>query len=463
LKPKAEPRRTTFPAEGRAIPAIFAALLMIISLAPLPLGAARPLAWDILGLSVGFLLITSFLFSSREFSRVPADLTPCLFAFFAVLCFAALQAVALFPAKFWNPIWQQAAETLGHPVQGSIAVSRQAVFTGIFRLTTYAGVFYLAHCLGRDTKRSRTGIAIISFGGATYAAYGLIAYWTGNSTVLWLDKWAYPDDLTGTFVNRNSFAAFLGIGLLATLCHLVMGMKWPHFADNPRDRIRLWIEFLSAQSWIFLCIFVQATALLLTHSRGGNFATLFGILIFGAALSQSQHLRRTRLVGIIILPILVVFAAFLINGSGVVNRWIGTDIDSDGRFAIYKHVFKIISDYPFWGTGLGSFTTIFPLYRTEDVPTHFVNAAHNDYLENMLELGIPTALVLFLCVAWIITLCVRGIRRRRHGAAIPCLGVAASALVAAHSLVDFSLQIPAITVTYLFVLGIAVAQSRSNS
>ena len=41
----------------------------------------------------------------------------------------------------------------------------------------------------------------------------------------------------------------------------------------------------------------------------------------------------------------------------------------------------------------------------------------------------------------------------------PGLGVATTALVAAHSAVDFSLQIPAVGVTYAFILGIACAQS----
>jgi hypothetical protein len=42
------------------------------------------------------------------------------------------------------------------------------------------------------------------------------------------------------------------------------------------------------------------------------------------------------------------------------------------------------------------------------------------------------------------------------------MGVAATFLVALHAMVDFSLQIPAVTYTYCFLLGTAVAQSWSS-
>jgi O-antigen ligase len=77
-------------------------------------------------------------------------------------------------------------------------------------------------------------------------------------------------------------------------------------------------------------------------------------------------------------------------------------------------------------------------------------------------LGIPAALCLFSTLLWMIALCVRGIRKRRRDAVYPCLGLAASALVGLHAIVDFSLQIPAVTMLFMTILGVAVAQSRSS-
>jgi O-antigen ligase len=122
---------------------------------------------------------------------------------------------------------------------------------------------------------------------------------------------------------------------------------------------------------------------------------------------------------------------------------------------------QAIKDYPIIGIGLGSFVSVVPIYRTIAI-TFFFDLAHNDYLQNVLELGIPAALCLFVAIGCLVGLCVHGIRTRLRDAIFPCLGLAASALVGLHATIDFSLQIPAVTTVYLFLLGIAVAQSVSS-
>lgn len=113
---------------------------------------------------------------------------------------------------------------------------------------------------------------------------------------------------------------------------------------------------------------------------------------------------------------------------------------------------------PWLGTGLGSFSSVFPAYRTEAMPGR-IDLAHDDYLENLLELGIPAAIALFAAVFVLFLGCVRGVRRRRRDAIFACVGVGATVLVAVHASVDFSLQNPAVTTAYCLLLGAAVAQS----
>jgi O-antigen ligase len=83
-------------------------------------------------------------------------------------------------------------------------------------------------------------------------------------------------------------------------------------------------------------------------------------------------------------------------------------------------------------------------------------------LQNTLELGIPAAICFYAALLWLVGLSLRGIVQRRRDAAYPCLAAAASLLVGLHATVDFSLQIPAVTATYLFLLGAGIAQSRST-
>jgi len=87
--------------------------------------------------------------------------------------------------------------------------------------------------------------------------------------------------------------------------------------------------------------------------------------------------------------------------------------------------------------------------------------AHNTYLEHAAELGLPAALALYAGMLLLFLYLLSGIFRRRRDQIYPLVATAATILVAVHALVDFSLQIPAVAVTYAAVLGVGVAQARS--
>jgi O-antigen ligase len=86
--------------------------------------------------------------------------------------------------------------------------------------------------------------------------------------------------------------------------------------------------------------------------------------------------------------------------------------------------------------------------------------AHNTYLEDALEIGIPATALLLLSLGIVLCRCVRGLARRNSGRMLAAIGAGAATLVGVHSLVDFSLQMPAVAVTFLMTLGLAAAQSE---
>ena len=134
---------------------IFLALLVVLALAPLPLGSARPLAWEILGLAVALLLFAALASGSWDGEALSRDLVVPMVLFFVVLGYAVLQCLPV--AGSWaNPIWSLAGEGLGQNLRGSIAVDPTLALVYVFRLLTYAGVFVLAYLLCRDaTARKR--------------------------------------------------------------------------------------------------------------------------------------------------------------------------------------------------------------------------------------------------------------------------------------------------------------------
>lgn len=441
--------------------AAFFGLCALVSLAPLPLGSARPLAWDLMGLATAGLLILAALVGPGPGSVSWRSLLGPLVLFLASLAWGAVQIARWTPEAWHNGLWAVVGEGLGTRSTGAVAIDRTAALAHLLRLLSYAGVFYLAVLLCRDAKRALAARKVAMLSGSAYALYGLIAYWAGNGTILWLAKWAYVDDLTGPFVNRNSFATYLGLCLLAGLCHVMDNFERLRPDGTWRSRLLVFASYASARIWMFIVLFVLSTALMLTHSRGGLLAALAGLFALLLAISRAPSLARYRRVGIVALPLLLLVLGIVISGGATLERIATADLDNDSRIALYRLTTEAIADHPWLGTGLGSFASVFRLYQTEALPGYY-DLAHNDYLQNLLELGIPAALALFAAVLWIVVLCLRGVRARRRDALHPCLGVGATALVALHSFFDFSLQIPAVTVMYMFILGTAVAQSRST-
>jgi O-antigen ligase len=444
----------------RARRRLFLFLGGIVALVPLPLGAARPLAWDVLAVAVAAALLWSVAVpdkapAQRSGIMVPAGL------FLLVLAWIMVQTSGSTPAAWHAAVWQEAGEALRQPLSGAVAVDRQAALAGLLRIFAYAGVFYLSLRLCRDSARAHLALRILAISGSVYAAYGLLTFWSGNKRVLWLMKTAYLSDLTGPFINRNSFGTYLGICLLAVVCGLLDGFTGLPLFGSWRTRLAMLFEFLSRRVWHLLSLFLVATALVLTHSRGGFVAALVGLLALGLLLWLAPARAGRGAARWAAAVSLLALLAIAISGGPTLARLLGTDIDSEERVAVYERVIAAIEDHPLTGTGLGSFRLVFPSYRTPAIKNLY-DRAHNDYLEAALELGIPAAVCQVAAIFWLALVCLRGARRRRRDAVFPCLGLAASVLVGAHALTDFSLQIPAVATVYAFVLGLGVAQSQSS-
>jgi len=159
--------------------------------------------------------------------------------------------------------------------------------------------------------------------------------------------------------------------------------------------------------------------------------------------------------------LLVASLAFVLTSEVLLDRINRTDITAEERVAVYANISRAIGDDPALGFGYGTFADSFRLYDQNESGVHY-DRAHNTWLENAFELGIPAALALYAAIAGVALTCWRGVRHRHRDWVYPALGVAASLLVGIHALFDFSLQIPAVALLYAFILGIACAQSTSS-
>jgi O-antigen ligase len=298
--------------------------------------------------------------------------------------------------------------------------------------------------------------------GVLYAAYGLAEFVSPVPRILWFVKDSYIADVTSTFVNRNSYATFAGLSVLANLVLVAkVLMKNADFASHKVFILSMIDSLLGRARWWVLGLVLVGASLLMSHSRAGLAATLMAMLVLTALILLAPSARA---------PWRLWFGGFVAAGSAAIlvltgastfDRLDMTAMNAEMRPKIDEALLRAIGDNLLRGTGLGSFQHIFTLYQPLSV-VGLVDLAHNDYLENMLELGVPAAFLLFGAVGYLGARCLLGVFRRRRDVIYPCLGAAATVLIGVHSAFDFSMQIPAVAVTYAVILGVAVAQSVNS-
>jgi O-antigen ligase len=449
---------------------LFAGLLTIVALAPLPLGSNRPLPMAILCLCSGFLLILWALlwnFKRASLHLHSNDIKWAVYGYGAVCLWVGFQWAPIMPTAFTDPVWQSTAKLLDFDINARLSVNPNATLTGLMHLLTYGGIFWLSFELTRTSERAWFAIRAIVWIGTVYAVYGIAIYMAGNDWIVIYPKWTYLDSLTSTFVNRNSYATFAGLTLLAAIAVFVRHMA-PFFAlKHPvRLKIVLIVEEVAARAAIkTFSIISIAVALLLSASRGGTGSTAIGLLVLGAIYTVRKRLKRRPIFGLILATTIAAIIIFTASGNHLSKRLPDNQLQAslDVRTDIFAITWDAIMSSPWKGTGFGTFEDVFPAYRQGNYsPLILWDKAHNTYLENALELGIPAALLLNFSIALIAIQCLRGALTRKRDRIIPALGVAASVLVGLHSLGDFSLQIPAVSILYAALMGVSVSQSWSQ-
>jgi O-antigen ligase len=385
-----------------------------------------------------------------------------------VLLFAGVVGWTLFQTLGWsgfplaNPVWGMAGDALGHPIDGSISVDRDLTNLALLRLLTAACVFWLSLQLCRDAARARVLVASVAVIACCYALYGLVA--TRIGPVPFLDFRNETGMVTSTFVNHNSFATYAGIGLVATagLILQLYRREAGGAAGSWRHRAATFIEASGREGAVLLGGgFVILVALLMTRSRGGVAATALGLIVVGF-LSRRPGSRAGGQ-PLVAVALVAVMATVWVFGGGFIGKLGDEGVGDPSRIAVYLLTIRSIFDAPLSGYGYGTFKSIFPMYRDRSLGTDLVwGQTHDTYLEVLQGLGLVLGLMLLVAAGLLVLRCVRGARQRQDDAVIPQVAAGAAALVGAHGLVDFSLQIQAVALTFIALLGAGVAQSESS-
>lgn len=244
----------------------------------------------------------------------------------------------------------------------------------------------------------------------------------------------------GFFPNKNNNAAFLNLFMLPQMSLLLL--------SNQKAKERL---------FGVVVIFLTFLAIIQISSRGAFIAlAAASLLLVGLAMIKRQW-KNILLVCCIVLAVLLVDHFFS-------STELRKDLQSPSRLHLLSSTIDMIKDGHWYGVGNGMFRILYPTYRhTEELSAGFF--VHNDYLQVLLELGVP-GLILLLVIITILIGKVYVLLRYADdiSGGYLYLGLFAALLsVAIHSMVTFNFYLPAILVVAGLYSGMIFRKVSRNT
>jgi O-antigen ligase len=434
-----------------------------------------------------------------------ASVTPWAWALLATgICAAFALALLTAPGSAFRPVAVPAAALVGLAVLGLAqslpwpAPLAEAVSPGHVRLAREAGAALdpgarapeagavALSVAPRESRRSAATFAVVAAALAAAAAAGRlregrrlvgaavlaaalaqVAYgaprWVAGAETVWGVAVGAGQRLQGTFVNPNHFALYLEMAL--ALAFAWGWWAWGRAAGEgaPPER-RVALVALPTLAWLTLF-----AALAFTGSRAGLVAALVGVVAQGALLALRRGLGRRglgwalagALAGAVVAAAGLAVVAFAGFEAGL-GRLAGTspyEVVWNERIAVYRATWELWQEFPWLGTGLGTFLHAFPLGQRPAEDELLWRHAHSDPLELLAVAGGLGGALLLVGLAAVLLRLLRLLRhgRRREDRAAGLAVLGALVAVGIHELADFGLTMPANALTLAALVGAAMA------
>lgn len=242
------------------------------------------------------------------------------------------------------------------------------------------------------------------------------------------------------FLNPNHLA-----GLLCLTSFVALGLA---LRSHGQARLPWLLAFVAMAGTIFM-----------TLSRAGIAAFLGGAILF-AVLGrrrdgEEEEARprqglRTRLVFMVGVTGALALAAFMALDPVLAEVKALRGVHEEVKLGLWGPTLTMAAEHPLLGVGRGAFVTAFPAYKTEPLDVTFTHL-ENEWLQPLAELGFPGGLLL---VASLGGIWLAAARRGEHSWTDAGL-LAGTAALAAHEMLDFSLELPGVAIPFMVALGLA--------
>lgn len=305
--------------------------------------------------------------------------------------------------------------------------------------------FLACQTLLRGVQARKLGM-IFSVYGAAIAAFALIQGISANGKLYWLRQPRTGGWIYGPYVNHNHYA-----GLMEMLVPIPLVLSLTQLVST---KVRNTAAAAAA---------VMVGTIFISGSRGGMLAIVGELLLLAVLLIKQKRGLRTA-VGLGVFLVIVVGLLTWVGGGELSRRiaTIGpshTELASDMRSYINRDGLRMFLQKPVFGWGLGTFPVVYPQFRTF-YTNFFVNQAHNDYLQLLVEMGVLGFATMIWFVVTVYTTALKKIGNWTGdiGGAVALACVLGFTGILIHSALDFNLQVPANAALFYVLCTIAAAE-----
>lgn len=424
-------------------------LVFVILWAPLPIGSNRPWSAGLLS-ALGLAAFLGVLWGRGAASLRARDVG---WAGWLLVIWAALPVLQIVPFSSQMLSWvsqvsSQAYQLAGVESTAPISLDRAATVTALLLQLSWVAVFLTVRCIAREKSgENRLWTALLLAGGFN-AAYALINLMT-NDALRYFEP-AATGFATGTYINKNHFAALLELVFPLAVVWLLQGI---HQTRRLTTKAAV-LDIVFANVWRLLLALAMLLALVLSGSRGGVLAVMAGLicalLLFRGQLAPVFPARHLAL-GALVLGLLVAVLA----GDRVLGLYQSREL-SGLRLPLWRETLAAIPGVLPFGAGAGAYEWWFAPHKTAALGIYRFDHAHNDYLELLSTQGV---LGLALYLGGLAVVFQAWLSRRRRGGPMRMSPLKRFGLLWAllaflfHGLVDFNLQIPANAMLFFTVLA----------
>jgi O-antigen ligase len=366
----------------------------------------------------------------------------------ALFTLVVLLSLIPLPASIWQSLpgregVQRGFELLGMPNPTlPLSLAGERTLWSLASLLPPTAMFLMTLSLSAHWRRR---LAWILLAGAVLSivlsAFQMIG---GSSSPLRFYEITNPNRAVGFFSDANHLPTLI---LMAMPLLGVIGAKAVKSRDAQRKSGGL---TMAISTGLFLIIGIA-----LSGSMAG-YAMLLPValatfLLFQRAVAGKVKAGLAVGVGALTIACLGVAATGPLNQDAFAAKF---SSHSTSRATIWKNTVRAIGDYAPVGSGLGSFPLLYRTYDDQNRATgEFVNHAHNDYLELVLELGVAGALIIAAFLAWWLRRLVYAWTNEFSGASLARMGSIIVGVALVHSGVEYPLRSAALAC--VFALGSA--------